>query len=225
VFVRVKATVVLGRLLAYDAVRMASRRATHAWRRRGGRAGFTLAELLAVVALVAILALVAMPAMGRARDDRRAYDDAGAVVQLVRSARAQALARGGAVMVSMTAGGQDRGTFQVWQGRGGCLGTNWGPKGEPAPVLVEGVSLNGTRDAQADIRAKLSSIRGREVSSLAVCFTPLGRAYVSSVVPPEFTPSDVMTGALQVTVTRGDGLGIERRVLVPPSGAARLFSQ
>jgi hypothetical protein len=92
-------------------------------------------------------------------------------------------------------------------------------------VLVEGVSLNGTRDAQADIRAKLSSIRGREVSSLAVCFTPLGRAYVSSVVPPEFTPSDVMTGALQVTVTRGDGLGIERRVLVPPSGAARLFSQ
>jgi Tfp pilus assembly protein FimT len=66
---------------------------------------------MVVIIIIGVVAALAVPTMAAARIDRNAYDDAGSIMQLLRSARTHAIARGGAVLVSMTFSAADRGTF------------------------------------------------------------------------------------------------------------------
>jgi type II secretory pathway pseudopilin PulG len=205
---------------------------------------------MVVVIIIGIVAALAVPTMVSARIDRDAYDDAGQVMQILRSARTHAIARGGAVLVAMTFNANDRGTFTTYEAVGtnpGALGglarapiatckmpMTWSPV-DPTQnlsiVLVDGLTLNGAIEAQYDILSQLytytsSGVTG-PVAQAYVCFTPLGRAYYTTAATPIFDGMQPMTSPLEIRVERLNGalpVGTIRSVMLPPNGIARVFS-
>jgi type II secretory pathway pseudopilin PulG len=207
---------------------------------------------MVVVIIIGIMASLAIPTMSSARLDRHSYDDAGAIMQLFRAARTRAVARGGAVLLTMTAGAGDRGTFLMFEavtanaGAAATQGiartpvssckspTTW----SPLPIggvlnanvlLVDGVNLNGTIEAQAGIQTALYTYTAagaaQAFTSGCVCYTPLGRSYVAQSAAAQFMfdglPATLSPLEVRFTGTTG---GTFRSVLVPPNGMARLFS-
>jgi type II secretory pathway pseudopilin PulG len=209
-------------------------------------------ELMVVVIIVSIVAVLAIPSMIKARDDRRAYDDAASVMQLFRQARLRAVGRGSAIAVQLTAAvGSDRGTFQVYEAvtddpvtTGGtpgatateaypfssCVNAIWSaapPAGNSR--LIEGISLNGARDNDIKIQSTIVAhvaTGGTDTTSTVtiawLCFTPTGRVYVDTGNATPTFNGAVSLVDLKVQVNRPTG--IKRSVLVPPTGMARLLS-
>jgi type II secretory pathway pseudopilin PulG len=170
---------------------------------------------MVVVIVIGVLAALAVPSMGGARFDRHTYDDAGAVMQLFRSARTRAIARGGAVLVTMSTSATDRGTFMMYEavtdnaGAAGTTGlartpvssckspTAWTPLptinangGSTGTVLlVDGVNLNGGIEAQAGIKSQLLGYGG--------AFNAAGATFTAGAIC--YTPlgrSYIATGAV-----------------------------
>ncbi len=211
-----------------------------------------------VVIVVSILAALATPSMIRARDDRHAYNNAMQVAQMLRGARLRAIGRGGAVAVYMTSNGTtDRGTFQVYEAvtanpipgsapssdatnrtpLGSCLTPDWTtdmPTGARLPL--DGFNYNYNLDVDIDFQTtlklnyvnRLGTPSNAGVPAVWLCFTPVGRTYVSAAATPAFNAGDSFID-LDICMSRGgacgSGLGLQRHVLVPPAGVARLFSR
>jgi prepilin-type N-terminal cleavage/methylation domain-containing protein len=214
--------------------------------------GFTLLELLIVVVIVGIIAALAVPSMSLASYERDAYNDAGAIMQLFRSARTRAIARGGAVMVAIRPGASSRGQFQMFEavtvdptGTTGSqypVGTCRYPTTWPLGTLtpIDGIDLNGNLEQLATITAQpyvYIPVAGKTAFSEGyVCYTPLGRSYLYVGTAPGTGPTfssaagagnatqwASSTSPIEIQVSRTNGATI-RSVLVPPNGMARLFS-
>ncbi len=209
--------------------------------------GFTLVELMVVVALIGILAVLAVPSMSAAATDRHVYEDASRISDLVRAARSRATGRGAAVMVAfdMTAakGGLYTGRESVQPNpivgasinrtpRGTCMTpTNWL---DPTSYYeFDKLDLTGTYESQNNIVSKLYTDNGTvttQITTAYVCFTPLGRSYLKTggaITAGLFDGQGPMSQAMGIDVARRSGastLGLVRRVLLPPSGVTRILS-
>jgi hypothetical protein len=193
------------------------------------------------------VAALAVPTMGAARVDRNAYDDAGQIMQLLRSARTHAVARGSAVLVTVTLNGaSDRGTFMVYEAVatnpgvanglartpvGTCKSPmSWVPiAGNLNVVNIDSLNLNGTIEGQFDIETTLYpySTTGQQakVNKAFLCFTPLGRIYYVAGASPVFDGMQSLLAPLEFRVQRGaTAVGTIRSVILPPNGIARVFS-
>jgi type II secretory pathway pseudopilin PulG len=211
-------------------------------------------EMMIVVIIVAILAALAIPSMVKARDDRRAYDDAASLMQLFRQARLRSVGRGAATAVQLTAAsGSDRGTFLMYEAvtdnpvtTGGtptasateaypyssCVNANW----SAAPStgnrsLIEGLNFNGPRETDIQLQ---STITAHYIDSSGT-----DTVAAVSVVWLCFTPTGrvyISPGTASPTFSAGNTfvdlkvqvnrpVGIKRSVLVPPTGMARLLSK
>lgn len=162
--------------------------------------GFTLIELLISIIIIGILAVMAIPSMSIASYDRDTYNDAGTIMQIFRSARTRAIARGSAVVVQMvTTGAYTRGGFFTYEAT--SLNPN-GATGAQTPTatckypttwsLGSAIPINGfalgttasSTDTLAGIMAQpyvyASGVPTASAFSEGyVCFTPLGRAYTT----------------------------------------------
>ena len=199
-----------------------------------------------MIILIGLLAAAAIPSMTDAQFGRLAYDDAAAVAELFRAARAQAMALG-PIAISMTSSnapvGGNRGTFQLFTASQ-LVATPQFPIGTPMTTcspptvwpgmsgaanatMIGGVNLNGKLDNQAGVYTVITDPNG-PASAAWACFTPLGRMYYSSTVVPNFVASSPWLQSFNVDVHRANSsnvaIGLTRSVIIPPSGAARIFS-
>jgi hypothetical protein len=204
-----------------------------------------------VVVIIGVLAVAAAPSMRLTTYERHAYNDAGGIMQIFRSAHARAVAYSLPVVVTMSANGTtDRGTFLTYIANN-PLGTGlvvtckspfvWAPAAGNANLTnVDSFNMNGlagTAEVDANIQTTLNyyDAAGPHLGFTALgymCFTPLGRSYVNVTGTGG---SAVFDGALpnlyplEALVTRGVGTGtgagaINRSVLVLPDGSSRVFS-
>jgi hypothetical protein len=171
--------------------------------------------------------------------DQTAFGDAGAIMQLFRSARTRAIARGGAVLVTMTASPPaDRGTFMLYENTiAGVPSSTCGPPTDWTATVagqivtaIDGVNLNGSPEADASLQAVVLWTSGAvpitNQSSLCVCFTPLGRSYVyvGPMKTANFSGFAFSSSPIEIDLQR-PGIATVRSVLVPQTGMARLFSK
>jgi prepilin-type N-terminal cleavage/methylation domain-containing protein len=189
-------------------------------------AGFTLLELMIVVAIIGITCALAAPGISRAmaisRTDRANHD----MVRLMRFARSQSIAFGRTYLVHMvtTSGGR----AELWEGTtSACRLENW-------PAIMVGTCASpaipsGNCIDYVDAQMYTSAYHGVQITSVAgvdLCFQPNGEALVRAsgggglftYAANGATEFDVIR--LEGGLTAGDPV---RGALVPISGAPRVL--
>jgi prepilin-type N-terminal cleavage/methylation domain-containing protein len=198
--------------------------------RRGPARGFTMVEMLAVLAMIGVLTVVASPAFINMMRDRRINSAALQVVDMYRTARTRALGRGAPVLITWN---EDDGLKRLSSGvltirepaatnspepTPGCTGIPW----DDADKIYTYMRFDfGSGHYE---RAVLSFIEhegalggpGTPRPKADICFSSRGRAFIRTdsafkelTTVPTFTISN-------------SGTGLVRTAFLPPNGVARL---
>lgn len=194
------------------------------------RRGFTLVELLAVIAVVGILAALASPSYTRIMRSRRMSSAAQEVADLARVARSRAMGRGSAMLFrwSASANGSSVDKQQItireaivgsgadmYRPATSCFQTNW--QSDTNSRHIGGIHVKAGNYQPS--KASFYDVNGAVRSFAELCFTPRGRTFVrysggsGSFVPLNGVPR------LQILNTE---TGRQRVVVLPPNGAARV---
>lgn len=137
----------------------------------GARSGFSMVELVVVIAIAGVLAGIAVPSLSRYLSQRHLVNAADAFVMSAARARSAALERGDLVRLSVDAA-TDR--VQVLDGAGNVL---------------HSLDLNG-EEMRADLRLRSSS--GTELSQLVLHYT--ARGYVRPGGDADHLPAQIGFG-------------------------------
>jgi prepilin-type N-terminal cleavage/methylation domain-containing protein len=195
--------------------------------RRAMTRGFTLAEMLAVVAMISILAVSASPVFIGMMRDRRVNRAAFQIVDLVRTARMRAIGRNLPVQLTWDASGghnvrasglltMTEPVVALFAQQRSCLGTY--VTGSPS-VVQEVARFDVGNGLYENAVLKFIDNGGAERASASLCFSGRGATYmtVGGV-------ADRLAGPVMFTVTNFNGsvTGLQRKVFIPPNGAARL---
>ena len=103
-----------------------------------------------------------------------------------------------------------------------CFTPDWSD-GSSSNQLLETFDPT-TRAEFRNVSIELDAAPGNQnVTQLDICFSPLGRAYVSSDQGVTFTPlTAIPTARVWRAGEDGDPMGLQRSVLIIPNGNARL---
>jgi type IV fimbrial biogenesis protein FimT len=193
-----------------------------------GTRGFTLAEVLAVLAIMSILAVTASPTFVRLMRDRRVNRAAMHLVDSYRMGRTRAMGRGQPMLVRWDPGSGlnnaepgGKGLIQVLEpvvtaatSATNCASTNWAAAREVSRIDFKNGRYTYTTAQLLDDTGPPGTAQG----FADVCFTPAGNAYVRYASTASFRQ---MTGVVSFTVTNSF-TSVNRTVFVPPNGVARL---
>jgi type IV fimbrial biogenesis protein FimT len=193
-------------------------------------AGFTLVELLVVVAIIAIVAAISLPSLTSGQYDRRVFTDAAAVGEMVRMARTRAVGRGAAQLLTFVGNSTTNSlsvrldeSVQANPAGGGSnvpvsscgAPTVWSGSGATSAFVDQfvftgtGPDGKATMEGQGQILARMvypfvtpnpPSTWVADNSAVYLCFTPSGRVTISTSGNPSNFTS--MSGPLAVQITR-----------------------
>jgi len=192
------------------------------------RAGFTLMEMMIVVAIILITAGLAAPAIGAAMGERRATEAQIGFVRIGALGRSEAMSYGRAHLLrysDASSGGND-GRVELWRGRVSvCSANDW-------PSIITGL-CNSKPDCIDALDMGSFAIGSHRVQmrvpgsgTIDFCFQPDGDMYVSidggvwTATPPSGTD------AVRVRfdhLSSGSVTGVERWVAVPFGAPPRML--
>ena len=198
--------------------------------RRAFSRGFTLAEMLAVIAMISILAVAASPVFIGMMRDRRVNRAAFQIVDMVRTARMRAIGRNLPVELTWDAAGGNNNlasglltmrepVVALFAQSRSCLGTY--TTGSPS-VVQEVTRFDVGNGLYENAQLKFIDNLGVERASATICFSGRGATYMSV----GGGGAQRLAGPVSFTVTNFNAAanvtGLQRRVFIPPNGAARL---
>jgi prepilin-type N-terminal cleavage/methylation domain-containing protein len=198
--------------------------------RRAFSRGFTLAEMLAVIAMIGILAVAASPVFIGMMRDRRVNRAAFQIVDLVRTARMRALGRNLPVQLTWSATGganklasglltMNEPVLALFAQTNTCQGT-FGIGSTSVQQEVTRFDIgNGTYEHAL---VKFFDSGTIERANVSICFSGRGATYITV----GGGVANRLAGPVTFTVTNFNAAsnitGLQRRVFIPPNGAARL---
>jgi prepilin-type N-terminal cleavage/methylation domain-containing protein len=197
--------------------------------RRAFARGFTLAEMLAVIAMISILAVAASPVFISMMRDRRVNRAAFQIVDLVRTARMRAIGRNLPVQLTWDVNGGNQKlasglltmtepVIALYASSRSCVGTYL----PASPSVVQEVARfdvgNGLYE---NAQLKFFDNGGVERNQVSLCFSGRGATYMTVGGVAARLAGPVMFTVVNFN-SAANVTGLKRKVFIPPNGAARL---
>jgi type IV fimbrial biogenesis protein FimT len=196
--------------------------------RRAVQRGFTLAEMLAVLAMISILAVAASPVFVAMMRDRRVNRAAFQLVDMVRTARMRAIGRNLPVQLTWDAAGgghtlasglltMNEPVVGLFSNASSCLGTY--VAGSPS-IVQEVTRFDVGNGLYENAVLRFFDNAGVERPQVSLCFSGRGGTYMTVGGLAARLSGPVMFSVDNITAS--NVVGLKRKVFIPPNGAARL---